>query len=381
MVEHWKDYSTISNKCKRYKLGSNYGSQLIKYTVISDNSAFIKKRNSFKIDRMMVANKKCNHLTKWLNPELLTIDSDKAINYIRKEYVGKGNIHRKNKRIFSIKSIENKYWTYSREGLDDRLHTVLTSLPKDLRQYVKYNGESLISLDIKNSQPFILASILNQLINPNINKINGYIEGKDNNKYSFIMCDLFRNTLIKSELELFINQVLDGTFYESYGDILYNEAIISEDINNKCYLTNIIKIPNKPLRIKKFDNRREAAKHVIMQTLFSSEKYHANIITVFEKHYKEVYRVTQFIKKDKEKNFFPILLQNTEANSILDYCTKIISNKYPDMPLFTIHDSIITTSICPVNLEEEFTKLLCFYFGICPKLGTEHWVGDLSRAS
>lgn len=381
LIEHWKDYSTSSKKCKQYKLGGNYGSQLIKYTELSDNSHFVKQLNSYKIDRMRLADEKCNHLTKWLNPELLTIDSENANTYIRKAYYGKGSIRRRNKRINSITSIKNKYWTYSREGKDDRLHSILTSLPKDLRKYVKYNGESLIGLDIKNSQPFIFASILYQLINPNVNKLNGYIEIKDNKKYSFIMCDLYRNTLNEHKLQVFINHVLNGTFYESYGDILYNEGIISEDINRHCYFTNTIRTSNKSINNEKFDNRRQAAKQVIMQTLFSSERYHAHIIKVFEKHYPEVYKVSQSIKKDEDKSYFPILLQNIEADCILDYCTKRIADKYPEMPLLTIHDSIITTEQYQEILEQEFPKLLGLYFGLSPKLGTEYWSENLSTAS
>jgi hypothetical protein len=381
MIEHWKDYSTTANRCKRYKIGGNYGSQVIKHTILSDDSHFVKNMNSFKIDRMRSADERCTHLTEWLNPELITIDSVRAISYIRKAYSGKGNIGRRNKRMSSIASIENKYWTYSREGKDDRLHSVLTSLPKDLRKYIKYNGEALIGLDIKNSQPFIFASILNQLIKPNINKLNGYMEGMDNNKYSFIMCDLYRNTLNKYEIQLFINEVLDGTFYESYGDILYKEGVISEDVKKQCYFTNTIRTSIKSMSNEKFDNRRQVAKQVIMQTLFSSEKYHAHIIKVFEKYYPEVYKVSQLIKKDKDKSFFPVLLQATEANCILDYCTKRIANKHPEMPLLTIHDSIITTAPYQEILEQEFPKLLSMYFGLLPKLGIEFWEENLSNAS
>lgn len=43
------------------------------------------------------------------------------------------------------------------------------------------------------------------------------------------------------------------------------------------------------------------------------------------------------------KRDLPILLQHLEADCVLDYTCKKIAKKYPDMPLFTIHDSIITT--------------------------------------
>jgi hypothetical protein len=126
---------------------------------------------------------------------------------------------------------------------------------------------------------------------------------------------------------------------------------------------------------------RKASKHLILQTLFSSEKCESEIINVFKKFYPEVYRITQRIKTNEEKNYFPVLLQNIEANCILDFCTKIFADKYPEMPLFTIHDSIITTSKYQEILEEEFKKYIKLYFGIAPKLHTEPWNVELLNAS
>jgi choline kinase len=383
IIESYKNYSTSSGKCKSFRLGGTYMNHVIDYQLITDNTYFIKKLNEFKLDRMKTADDKCLHLTKWLNPDLLEIDYDKAIKYTQDNYKGTGNIRKKNKRIFAIKSIHNKSWTYSREGNDNRLHSILTSLPKDLRCYVKYNNESLISFDIKNSQPFIYASILNQVINYKINLIKCFINNTNHMLYTSIMCDLFRDTLNSKEIQVFINQVLEGTFYETYGDILYNEAIISENVNNECYIINVTKTPTQFKREPlKFNSRRNVAKHIILKTLFSSKDYHSDIINIFKKHYSEVYKVTQIIKGTSEaKNFFPILLQNIEADCVLDYCTDKMAKHYPEMPLFTIHDSIITTSEYQSILEEEFKKSLKIYFGLDPKLHEEPWNVELSNAS
>ena len=118
-----------------------------------------------------------------------------------------------------------------------------------------------------------------------------------------------------------------------------------------------------------------------MQTLFSSENHHSEFIDVYMNEYPEIYRISHFIKANREKNFFPVLLQNIEANCVLDYCTRKISEKYPEMPLFTIHDSIVTTSHYEHILRVEFNRLLGLYFGINPKLETEQWRQGLSRVS
>ena len=382
IIKHDKDYSTSSKKCRRYKLGRDYRTLTLAHHNLEDNAYYIKKINSFKIDRMKTADAKCIHLTKWLNPELLTIDYNNAINHANLNYSGKRNTRKRNKRIFSIESIHNKSWSYSREGKDDRLHSILTSLPKDLRCYIKYNNESLIAYDIKNSQPFIYTAILNQLINPNVNLINCYINNSNHMLYTSIMSDLFRETLNSEEIQSFIIQVLDGTFYEEYGKLLYLEGLLSKDVCNHYYLTTPTKYSDSwRIELKKFEGLRKASKYVVLQTLYSSDKCHSKEIKVFKKYFPEVFMTTQFIKKGREKNFFPILMQNIEANCLLDYCTKKIAEKHPEMPLFTIHDSIITTSEYQSILKTEFKKYLKLYFGLNPMLEAESWSAELPIAS
>ncbi|WP_415374232.1 hypothetical protein [Patiriisocius sp. Uisw_017] len=375
-------YSTEYKTCKKYRLGEAYRKHALEFHWVEDNSHFIKEANVFKVKKMKTADEKCPHLTKWFNPELLTIDSKGALKYTRDTYKKGSEFNKKNKRTFSIKSIENECWSYSREGLDNRLHSIFTSIPKDIRRFVKYNKEELISLDIKNSQPFIYASLLNQLINPSINRLNIFLSNEYNILHTSIMSQVFRDTTNNKELQAFINQVLDGTFYEQYGEILFNEGLISKDVFEQCYISLPKKIKGTWVRNhKKYEDLRKASKDMVIQSLFSSKNCHSEFISVFKKHYPEIYRITQFIKFNRVKNFFPVLLQNIEANCVLDYCTKVISNSYPEMPLFTVHDSIVTTAPYKAILEEEFNTLLGKYFGLNPSLKTEHWQQLLSKVS
>ena len=77
--------------------------------------------------------------------------------------------------------------------------------------------------------------------------------------------------------------------------------------------------------------------------------------------------------KGNEKNYFPILLQNIEADCILNYCTKKISADHPNIPLFTIHDSIVTTEENRAVVEHKFKEYLGTYFGSTPILKLEPW--------
>jgi len=381
------NHSTQSGTCRKYRPGGRYGKQLIDLQEIEDSSYFTKKINGYKIERMKTADEKCIHLTKWLEPDDLSIDYKNALHFARKKYKDLVDLQKKKKRVYAIKAIHYKIWSYSRDGKDNRLHSILTSLPKDLREFVRFRGEPLMSFDIKNSQPFMYASLINQLINPNINLLNNYIEDKYYSLYISTISDLSKS-FNNSELQLFIDEVLDGEFYNRYGDILYKERIFSIDIEKQCYYTFTIeknkrnkKKKNNTILVQKiFKDRRATAKFIILKTLFSSEGCPHKIVRVFEKYYPEVHKISQFIKKGRAKNFFPIFLQNIESDCVLDYCTKKIALKYPEMPLFTIHDCIVTTHKHMEVLELEFKKYLKLYFGLQSKVEPEPWKLNLFSA-
>jgi hypothetical protein len=267
------------------------------------------------------------------------------------------------------------------------LHTILTSLPKDLRSYIKYNKEVLVSLDISNSQPFIISTILNQIIKSSLdfNLMNSFINKfyKINsfyNLYISTMSDHSKEALI--EINSFINNVINGTFYELYSNVLFKEKLLFLDIDKQCvFLESSVNNDGKYNSHRFFKSKRKASKYIILKTLFSSVNCHHSFIKVFQKEYPNVFKFIQKVKKGKEKNFFPILLQNIEADCILDYCTKNIAKKHPEMPLFTIHDSIITTLRYKDELEKEFKKCLKLYFSLEPKITCEIWSEDYLIAS
>ena len=66
---------------------------------------------------------------------------------------------------------------------------------------------------------------------------------------------------------------------------------------------------------------------------------------------------------------------------MLNCATRLIAEKYPEIPLFTIHDSIITTEENTALVEEEFRKHLLDYFGLTPQLSRESWCKDCEAAA
>ena len=54
---------------------------------------------------------------------------------------------------------QGDFYLFKKDETAGRVHTILTQLPKTLRQFITYNGKNLVSIDLRNSQP-LLATIL-----------------------------------------------------------------------------------------------------------------------------------------------------------------------------------------------------------------------------
>lgn len=57
---------------------------------------------------------------------------------------------------------------FSVDGFSTRVHTPIVNLKEDLRKYLRLDGEELISLDVKQMQPLILAKILMDSVGDNV---------------------------------------------------------------------------------------------------------------------------------------------------------------------------------------------------------------------
>lgn len=350
-------YSKELHFCKKYRLGEKYKKQVSKCRELKVNNIFYNKRLESVENRKKVAQKSTEHLTKWLDKSyLFEINVEFAEKYIKETYEI-NQIEERNSRQIVIDKIKNDEMVYSREGKDKRLHSTLTSLPSDLRQFIRFDNSPLVSVDISSSQPFILGAMIHKLIHGG----NLIQFTQSNNNYS---SSIMFNPKDKRGLEKYVNKVLSGEFYSSLGDFFYKEGVLFSNVNDHYFIGTETK--------ELFSDRRNAAKQAVMRILYSSRDNREQIVLKFEKEYPEVYKILKQLKTSN-KSDFPILMQNIEAEFILDYCTKYIAEKYPEMPLFTIHDSIVSTEENIQILEEEFHSHLKNYFTIFPRLKKEYW--------
>jgi hypothetical protein len=184
------------------------------------------------------------------------------------------------------------------------------------------------------SQPFILSTILNIEFSNSIrtNEFNlktvfptlknifdkvGYIHPSNSNRQKSILGVYFNDEEIQS-LNSFVEMDFTIDFYQ-----------------------NIVESGN----IMGYNLTRNQVKSGIMNYLFNtneSQREQSKVIYVLERKYPGVSRfIVEFINV-WGSSYFSLLLQRTESFLILRSISQKILHKYPEIPIFTIHDSILT---------------------------------------
>jgi hypothetical protein len=245
-----------------------------------------------------------------------------------------------------------------------RFNSIITSLPKILRPFLLINGQRIAEVDISSSQPFILASILNESFLDdkegvlNMDKIFPELKeriealGLGNfSRQSGRTENLLGIFLTKEErrrIEDFKQIDFANDFYQSIlekGQIEYPEIIQ----NNKGFL-----------------NGRDFIKKKMMSFLFyKSEDFRPEnpVIYLMEKLFPELNTfIIRFHSVFGNKEF-SILLQRVEVELLLNVVRKI-SNESEEIPFYTIHDCILTSQKYAERIEsimretiEELTQM------------------------
>ncbi len=365
----------------------------VKGVYITKNT-LIKSITEIKDNRDIEAEAKLFYLKKWFNKNL-TIDMEmtKAFLELDKEIVRAENKKERSKKKVkkyevSIEDIVTmgynmKFMVADKinhgnnlsltvDNTTGRFHSPLTQLKSGLRKYVSYDNESLWGIDIVNSQPLLVSIVLDfETFKRNeINKIlarynTNFYELKDmdklskfNSSTSTMLVNLLKKSHQKKDVQHFKKAVTDGVFYEFFGDLLLQKGLIPAEI-----------ISN-PKEIRGF------AKKAIFTAFFSeiiASKWNEYVIA-FDKCFPNVARIFKLIKQGKDKhNTLACLLQRFESNLMLHEVCWEIATKYPHIPLFTVHDSIVTTKANVKIVEEIFRRNLQLKLGANPQLKIEEW--------
>lgn len=244
-----------------------------------------------------------------------------------------------------IEDIDNGIIQYHRSRANLRYSSTITSLNKIVRPFLLCNGWPLVSIDIKAAQPYILASIL--IDDFFTSKEEGYNIGTIYPKGPGAI--LFPRFLVgkEADIEKFKQSPFDQDFY-SY--VLRNELGREPTVEE-----------------------REVLKKKTMQFLFfnNSAARSKGDLAYFKRQFPRIDTIiTQFLNRIGSSRF-SYLLQRSESYLVLENVCKEFHNKYPEAPIFTIHDSVLTTAEYSDDLYELMYDTLHSITGIVPGLKME----------
>ena len=300
----------VGLKSKGYKISEKYKKQKFYLEEMENKVLASKIEKILKLvkDEVVQRNDAYSYVT--ICMENLNVDLEKAKKILSSKKILK--TARESMEIM-LDRFDDKFATVDDTG--NRLHNNLTNIATILRKTLNYNGKTIVQCDLKNSQPLLFRVYLNNY---------PHIPQEELDKYLDVVCNI--------------------GFYEFFAKKLD------------------IKLTEK--------NRTEFKKKIFGGVLFDkNRKKLSKYEEVFKQEFPIIFYCMRDMKKENHANI-PINLQKLESQFIF-HCVDVLRNKYKNIELLTIHDSICTTEgkeqIVYDVMIEEFQKM----FNILPKIKIE----------
>jgi hypothetical protein len=384
-----------------YRINYKYWKRGIKFRTIT-SPEIVKRYNKVKLKLLEESKKRMHkhaHLSKWFITKHLKLDKIAAIQYliqllIMTEFLIKDckldpdaekealmlNLNTHKKTYEDLKNWDHS--TILDVSIDNsgyRMHTPLTRLLSPVRNFLVHESNSklssLVYFDISNSQPFHLMKTINEKFwttsgKINLNKTNKelwtHLRNKEKDKLKNITMMIksrFKNATgigtkgllpKKGSRTLYSNLVVNGKLYK----------FISDEFKGK-YLTRA--------KVDRFRNK-EAAKGSMMSLLYFNDKnpwssqhkpFHE-----FCQLFPEVGAVISFLKI-RDYTDFSIILQRIESEILLRIVAKNIFELNSEIPVYSIHDGLVTTKEYAVIVKQEINTAYKRIFGVEPNLKYE----------
>lgn len=369
--------------------GYKFTPQYEKYDVTNiELKDFCLARNLKKYveNKSKTENKHLRHLEKWFKTEALNIDSKRALEWIAEKEISElkeAKSEQKQNSIklkhqgyrISVKMFVDKRYSLKEDKTGYRFHTPLTNLKKDLRNFISYDGKQLVSIDIKNSQPFFSSmlfkiSFWESLLIKQKNEKKG--KGRNIKGYGSNIGDIDINTIIMLlnspvnqycidfHKNKYIQLVEKGKFYDYLIKPLKENSIINESLDHEA--------------------SRAIVKQKVLTILFDADNVKYKTMAnspyqIFKKEFPEIAALFEQIKANKY-NQLAVLLQRIESQAVLHDICKKLENEHKEIPVFTIHDSIVTTAANVEIVNQVMKDVLKEKTGINPSFSIEPWCND-----
>lgn len=371
-------YSKVTHESFGFKFTDKYATTAIGFITLTDKT-LLKRIRKYKKEKIEVLKTKAHpiaHLVRWLAYDGLSIDKEAAIEFLetykRKltSELSKRNLRKKHqkkqeafvlRRYYKIKHQIESWGSNKYISIDDaggRLYSPITGLPSLFRNFLNYKGEELVGYDIKNSQPLHFLTMLKKEF------WKSYTSGLTLKRLDSELGEYLQGDVDYSSTIMF-QESSETQYSKRFNNYTFKKLVQ----NGKLYEFICYKFFNKHYTkggIDRFSTRAKT-KQEFMHMMYHNPKVpHSKAKAVFAdfEHLFPTEASVMNLMKKRKYNDFPIILQKLEAQMLLHRVAKRVYDVNPDIPLFTIHDSILTTkqhaSTLKCILEDEYQKLLGF---------------------
>jgi len=376
------NYWIEGEKCIGYCFNRLYGGQRLKVVIVNNYS--LKKARNRSIKRRNEMLKKSTwgykYLTKWWDSGKLKIDYEAASEWldeyekIKINKINMDSVNNKEERIKrAIETTEDlKYLAllinqekayYSFSGYGHRFYNPITNLKSELRKFLTYDGQPLIEIDVKNSQPFLIPNLF----------VPSFWENSRNSGEKLRLKDIDKelNRIINNN-----NKLKDiVTFLKTPESLDQQEFEFKKitDLVMTAQFYEYIQLHFESLYPERFNNRKNVKKEVMRIFYAENIDVHKPFYKpskTFQSHFPYVFELLRLIK-EIEYTFLPIILQRIESYLLLDVICKKISERDSGILTLTIHDSIITTKGNESIVEEIILHEIESWTGYKPRLEME----------
>lgn len=255
----------------------------------------------------------------------------------------------------ALEQLHNKEWTpvVCEYG---RFHTPLTRLLTEARKGLRLDGKQLINLDIANSQPLFLGLLFLQILRKT-NSSSRSIEDKE-----------LLNVIKKLGIDVYPIPTRIGTPYTM--GLVNSREYLKEDVRKYIELVEKGELydffgENSSL------SRKEFKEKIFKDVLFGKNR----IVTELTKEFARLFpSVMKFIRRIKQGNYRRLawIMQREESRLMIDTICGRLMREHEELPLLTIHDSVLTTEehvgVVEKVIREEFHEC-----GVSPTIRMESY--------
>ncbi len=246
--------------------------------------------------------------------------------------------------LTAINHIEDKRFRYfKRNRTNRRLDTNLTNLKSDLKQFII--GD-YVSIDLKNSQPFLLGVLIDSIINNRdtlccyLNEVNLVKAFGVKRINQVLLIHQNNEKPLMAEFRNYFNSALEGALYD---DLVQPFGVVRDTV--------------KDIVIKVLFSRNECYKGYKKFVPYEDDK------KIFASVFPFVYEVIKALKV-KDHRTLPIYLQSLESYLFIDcIAKKLVDN---GIVPFTIHDSVIVKTKDRVKTIEIMNDVFVKEIGVIP---------------